>query len=99
VPHLGADEFDVYARLLERFDNLWLDTTMMLSDYFPGLSVPPLSRFRTDRVMYGTDFCNLPYAWDRELVRIARMGLPEEHLDLLLRGNARDFFSLPNRGE
>lgn len=95
VPHLGADEFEAHAELLEKFDNLWLDTTMMVAGYFPGLPTPPLTRFRTDRVMYGTDFCNLPYAWDRELVRISRMSLPRGHLELLLRGNAREFFSLP----
>jgi predicted TIM-barrel fold metal-dependent hydrolase len=94
VPHLGADEFEAHARLAERYDNLWLDTTMMLSGFFPGLDPPPLTRFRADRVMYGTDFCNLPHAWDRELVRLARMGLPREHLTRVLGGNAREFFAL-----
>lgn len=94
VPHLGSDEFEGYARLLEEFDNLWLDTTMMLSDYFPGPPTPALTRFRADRVMYGTDFCNLPYAWDRELVSIGKMGLEAGRLERLLAGNARDFFGL-----
>ncbi len=40
VPHLGMDEYDAYERLLERFDNLWLDTTMAVAEYFPG--PPPL---------------------------------------------------------
>ena len=35
VPHLGADEFVAYAALLERHDTLWLDSTMLLADYFP----------------------------------------------------------------
>jgi uncharacterized protein len=94
VPHLGADEFETYALLTERYENLWLDTTMMLSGFFPGLAPPPLARFRADRVMYGTDFCHLPYAWDRELVRIAEMRLPENRLELLLGGNAREFYSI-----
>ena len=34
IPHLGADELDGYARLLSRYDNLWLDTTMTLAGYF-----------------------------------------------------------------
>jgi len=34
VPHLGFDEMSGYRELIERFDNLWLDTTMMLSEYF-----------------------------------------------------------------
>ncbi|MFN3535590.1 MAG: amidohydrolase family protein, partial [Desulfatiglandales bacterium] len=31
VPHLGFDELEAYRKLIERYDNLWLDTTMMLS--------------------------------------------------------------------
>lgn len=95
VPHLGADEFLAYARLAEQFDTLWLDTTMMLSGYFPGLTPPPLEHFRADRVLYGTDFCNLPYAWDRELTRIAALDLPRDRLSRLLGENAREFFGLP----
>ena len=94
VPHLGADEFDAYAHLLERHDNLWLDTTMMLADYFP-MEVPPrLVAMRPGRVMYGTDFPNLPYAWDRELRRIARYERRDDALELLLGGTARAFFGL-----
>ena len=44
--------------------------------------------------MYGTDFCNLPYAWDRELRRLGAGGLSEEHLAGVLGGNAREFFGL-----
>jgi len=98
VPHLGADEFEAYARLLERHDNLWLDTTMMLADYFPYLEPRDLVRRRPDRVMYGTDFPNLPYAWDRELRRVVAMGLDDADLARVLGGNARAFFGIEETG-
>ncbi|GAB4258122.1 MAG: hypothetical protein Kow0092_05500 [Deferrisomatales bacterium] len=98
VPHLGADEFEAYARLQERYDNLWLDTTMMLAGYFPGMEPPPLERFRLDRVMYGSDFCNLPYAWDRELKAVAAAKLEREEREGLLWRNAARFFSLDVQG-
>jgi len=94
VPHLGADEFDDYARMLEQFDNLWLDTTMMIADYLPCDTVPKLSDLRPDRIMYGTDFPNLPYAWDREIKRLAKMSLPQTLLSKLLHENALDFFKI-----
>ncbi len=97
VPHLGADEFEAYAELCRRHENLWLDTTMMLSGYFPGVRPPPLTRFPEDRVLYGTDFCHLPYAWDRELRRIRESGLTDGHLERLLGRNAQELFSLPGR--
>lgn len=93
VPHLGADEFDAYAALLERHDNLWLDTTMAGADYF---AIPyPMAAIaaRPDRVMYGTDFPNIPYAWDREIHQLARR-CRDEDLEAVVGGTARDFFRL-----
>jgi uncharacterized protein len=67
VPHLGADEFEAYGALLDRHPNLWLDTTMAIGGFLPG--APPASLFpgRAKRLLYGTDFPNIPFAWDREL--------------------------------
>jgi hypothetical protein len=99
VPHLGADEFERYRRMIEDHDNLWLDTAMALADYLPGAAPPPLAEYRADRVIYGTDFPNIPYAWDRELRRIVDAGLPGERLRLLLAKNATELFGLPELGE
>jgi predicted TIM-barrel fold metal-dependent hydrolase len=94
VPHLGADEFDAYGDLMERFDNLWLDTTMALAGYLPGDAGTPLVARRPGRVLYGTDFPNIPYAWDREVRILSRLGLGEEELATVLGGNARDLWGL-----
>lgn len=94
VPHLGADEFEAYARLGERHEHLWLDTTMMLSGYLPGIHPPPLTRFRPDRVLYGSDFCNLAYAWDRELKALVAAGLAPDHLAAVAGGNARVLYGI-----
>jgi uncharacterized protein len=88
VPHLGADEFDAYARLLERHEHLWLDTTMAAADYFPMDFPQRLLRAHPERILYGTDFPNLPYAWDRELRKLTALGLSEQALAALLGGNA-----------
>jgi len=94
VPHMGADEYSDYQRLVEQYDNLWLDNAMILADYFPGQDVPNLSEMRCDRIMYGTDFPHLPYAWDRELKRLCELDLKEEMLALILGENAMEFFSV-----
>jgi predicted TIM-barrel fold metal-dependent hydrolase len=94
VPHLGADEFEAYSRLLRNYDNLWLDTTMTLADYLPLKNVPDPSKMRADRLIFGSDFPNLPYAWDRELKRIARLNLGRERLSKLLSRNAVEFYAI-----
>jgi uncharacterized protein len=92
VPHLGADEFDTYQRLLERYDNLWLDTTMAIADYFPAPTPIDLIRVRPERILYGTDFPNLPYAWDRELKRLIQLGLSSDAEAKILGQNALSLF-------
>ncbi|RLC33808.1 MAG: amidohydrolase, partial [Deltaproteobacteria bacterium] len=94
IPHLGADEFFEYRRMLEEYDNLWVDTTMILADYLPLDNMPPLSSFRIDRVLYGTDFPNLPYAWDREITRLCRLDISEEFLTRILGMNAARLFGI-----
>lgn len=93
VPHLGADEFERYRQLIKRYDNLWLDTAVALSGYLPLADQPvSLARYRADRILYGTDFPNIPYGWDREIRMLARLGLPEDPLARILGENARELF-------
>jgi hypothetical protein len=92
VPHLGADEFDAYERLVLTYDNLFLDTTMVVGGFFPVEVPVRLLSARPDRVMYGTDFPNLPFAWDREVRTLARMGLGDDALERILGATARALF-------
>lgn len=94
VPHLGANEYADYQRMVEQYDNLWLDTAMVLTDYLPGNDPPHLASMRTDRIMFGTDFPNIPYAWDRELRHLIALHLPEEALERILGLNALEFFRI-----
>lgn len=93
VPHLGADDFDEYAEMIEEFDNLWLDTAMAIAEYLPA-AAPDLAKMRFDRILFGTDFPNIPYAWDRELLRLSGMGISSKAQDAILCGNAKKLFSL-----
>jgi len=94
VPHLGMGEFDAYRRLIETYDTLWLDTTMAIADFFPLDEAVQLAEMRTDRIMYVTDFPNIPYAWDRELKKLMEHPLAPEALSNILGGNAAAFFNL-----
>jgi predicted TIM-barrel fold metal-dependent hydrolase len=98
VPHLGADEFDAYERLVLGHDNLWLDTTMVIAGYLPGEVPWRLVRARPERVLYGTDFPNLPYAWDRELHALLGAGLGEAALARVLGETARELFAVEGAG-
>ncbi|MCB2148335.1 MAG: amidohydrolase [Deltaproteobacteria bacterium] len=94
VPHLGFSETREYKTLIEKYDNLWLDTTMALTDYFHIQERIGLREYRIDRIMYGSDFPNIPYAWDRELKWLRDSRLSDDELDRILNKNAADFFDL-----
>jgi predicted TIM-barrel fold metal-dependent hydrolase len=99
VPHLGCADYRAYASLVERHDHLWIDTAMILADYLPDdgsatAVVRELVAMRPDRVIYGTDFPILPYAWDRELRWITEAKLADDVLAGLLGGNAARLFGI-----
>lgn len=94
VPHLGFNETSAYRKLIEKYDNLWLDTAMVITDYFPIEEKVNLGYYRADRIMYGSDFPNIPYAWDRELKELNAAGISEDTLEKISYKNAADFFSI-----
>jgi predicted TIM-barrel fold metal-dependent hydrolase len=94
VPHLGVDEFLPYKQLIEKYDNLWLDTSMALANYLPIRNPIKLDDMRLDRIMYGSDFPNIPYAWDREIKWFKERNFSHESIELILGKNAFDFFNI-----
>jgi predicted TIM-barrel fold metal-dependent hydrolase len=84
------------ARCAE-YDNLWLDTTMAIAEYFPIKGTVDLGLYRPERVMYGSDFPNIPYAWDRELKILKRARISYDALEKMVYKNATEFFSLKFR--
>jgi hypothetical protein len=80
--------------MLVKYDNLWLDTTMTLARYLPMDFFPDLTELRADRIIFGTDFPNLPYAWDREIRALIALNLPNAVLEKILGKNAMEFYSI-----
>ncbi len=61
VAHMGADEFGAFYDLCGEYPNLYLDTAMVFNKYLGG--PPPfegLLEFQ-DRIVFGSDFPNIPY--------------------------------------
>jgi predicted TIM-barrel fold metal-dependent hydrolase len=94
VPHLGIDETQAYQKLIEKYDNLWLDTTMAIAGYLNIKEEINLGRYRHDRVMYGSDFPNIPYAWDRELKILKKANISHDGLTKITHKNATEFFGI-----
>jgi predicted TIM-barrel fold metal-dependent hydrolase len=92
VPHLGFDDTDKFEAMLASYPNLYLDTTMAIGGYFASQPDIEILRRHPDRILYGSDFPNLPYEWDRELVALRKLGLPKQDEEKILAKNALRLF-------
>jgi len=94
VPHLGWDEPAEFEAMLGEFENLYLDTTMAIAGFFPGGPDVEMLRRRPDRILYGTDFPNIPYEWSRELSVVRGLRLPAADEERVLGGTAARLFGI-----
>jgi PAS domain S-box-containing protein len=92
VPHLGADEFAEYDALLDRHEGLFLDTTMAISGHLPQAPEASFLARRAGRLLYGSDFPDIPYVWSHELAVLAAAGLDPGALRAIASTNARRLF-------
>ena len=101
VAHLGAFDTEGFLAMTEEFPNLYLDTTMALtplSDRYLGgdadaIPTEWLLRYQ-DRIMLGSDFPLIPYAYEEERSFVARRSLPDAVARKILHDNAARFLNL-----
>jgi len=101
ICHMGAFETRSSLRLLDRYPNLYLDTTMALtaaSTPFTGIDpcvVEDADLVRhADRILFGSDFPNLPYPYEEERRGLWARDLPLAVYQRIFYDNARAFFRL-----
>jgi predicted TIM-barrel fold metal-dependent hydrolase len=101
ICHMGAFETRLAFQLLDRFPHLHLDTTMALTGAslsYTGIDAAvvrdqDLVRY-ADRILYGSDFPNLPYPHEEERAGLWARDLPMAVYERIFRENARRFFGL-----
>jgi predicted TIM-barrel fold metal-dependent hydrolase len=98
---MGAFETRLALELLDRFPALHLDTTMaMTGASTPYTGIDPavvrdadLVRY-ADRILFGSDFPNLPYPYEEERAGLWGRGLPMAVYRRIFRDNALAFFGV-----
>ncbi len=103
VAHLGAPEYADFLALAERYERVHLDTTMAFTGFFEQMAPYPASllpRLRElgDRVLLGSDFPNIPYAYAEQLAALAALELGEDWLRRVCWHNAVALFGLGDAG-
>ncbi|MET7937007.1 amidohydrolase family protein [Streptomyces sp. NPDC005322] len=99
IAHMGMPEYTDFLDLAERYPGVHLDTTMTFTDFterhwpFPRSEWGRLTALG-DRVLFGSDFPNIPYGYGHALEALTRVGQDEEWLRGVCYGNAARLFGL-----
>lgn len=104
IAHLGAPEYAGFFALAARHERVHLDTTMAFTGFFeesapfPDTLRQPLHDLGlAGRILLGTDFPTIPYAYAEQLAALARLDLGDDWLRAVCHHNAATLFGLPDR--
>jgi hypothetical protein len=95
IAHLGSPETDEFLDLADRYDELRLDLTMEFTGWF-GEELPDRLPSRLadlqKRLLFGSDFPNIPYQYAHQVAALARLEPGDDWLrDVLWRNGASLF--------
>lgn len=100
VAHMGGFEYKKFINLLDRYENLYLDTAMI---YIPNNIFPERTRMRPtpelllshqDRILFGSDFPNIPYDYKNSTKGLLNFDLPRKFYENIFYNNAKQIFNL-----
>ncbi|MFB6205418.1 MAG: amidohydrolase family protein [Haloglomus sp.] len=96
--HMGTFEHEAFVDLARDHDRVFLDTCFAMAtvvgdyvDFDPETIPNAVFEDLAGQVMYGSDFPNMPHAYEREYEGLLARDLSEDAFDALFRGAARRF--------
>ena len=100
VAHMGAFEYKKFLNLLDTHENIYLDTTMI---YIPNNIFNERENTRPnheellsyqDRILYGSDFPNIPYEYERSTQGLLELDLSRDFYENIFYNNAKKLFNI-----
>ncbi|MDO5504353.1 MAG: amidohydrolase family protein, partial [Actinomycetia bacterium] len=93
VAHMGMPEYGEFLDLATEFPRVYLDTTMAFTDFSEAFMPFPQRRLDDlealgERVLFGSDFPNIPYAYEHAVESVLGLGLGEQWERGVLHDNA-----------
>lgn len=99
IAHMGLPEYREFLSLAEQFSGVYLDTTMVFTDFteeldpFPPEALAELPHV-ADKVLFGSDYPNIPYPYHHAIDALVRLRLGDEWCRKVLYSNAAALFDL-----
>jgi len=100
VAHMGGFEYNKFLNLLDKYKKLYLDTTMI---YIPNnifrerktkRPTPEDLLHYQDRILFGSDFPNIPYEYQNSTRGLLDFELPRDFYEKVFYYNAKKLFNL-----
>jgi len=100
IPHMGAFEYKKFMGLIDKYENLYLDTTMI---YIPNNIFPERRTKRPkpevlfsyqDRIIFGSDFPNIPYDYEYSTKGLLEFDLSRGFYEKIFYKNAKRLFNI-----
>ncbi len=99
IAHMGTPEFSEFLDLADAYPSVMLDTTMSFTDFSEALVPFPRNEFGRlaalgDRILFGSDYPNIPYGYRHALDSIVRLDLGDDWTRNVLYHNATRLLGL-----
>lgn len=98
IAHMGSPEYEQFLDLAEHYEGVRLDTTMAFTDFMAAAGAPypirAIGRLRGmgDKVLFGSDFPNIPHPYAHQVEALVRLGLGDDWLRRVCHDNAAQLF-------
>jgi predicted TIM-barrel fold metal-dependent hydrolase len=100
VAHMGMPEYGEFLDICGDFVGVWLDTTMAFTPFINEVMPFPVSeqyrlRDNGDRILFGSDFPNIPYGYYEAMTALTRLpGVDDDWLRGVFYRNAARLFAI-----
>jgi predicted TIM-barrel fold metal-dependent hydrolase len=101
IAHMGMPEYIQFLDLVDRYEEVRLDTTMAFTSFVEETMPFPRAeygrvRLHGDRILFGSDFPNIPYGFIDAMRVLTRLpGIDDDWLRKVFHDNAARLFGLP----
>jgi predicted TIM-barrel fold metal-dependent hydrolase len=90
-------EFADFLDLADRHEHVRLDTTMAFVDFWDAPvpdGIEPRLLALQDKILFGTDFPNIPYPYEHQIEVLQRLDLGDDWMRSVLWHNGAELFGL-----
>ncbi|KRE38387.1 amidohydrolase [Janibacter sp. Soil728] len=99
IAHMGMPDYRDFLDICDEHPDVHLDTTMAFTDFTEEMSPFPRERLDDlaalgDRVLFGSDFPNIPYPYEHAVEAVRGLGLGAQWERKVLHDNAARLFGI-----